>query len=184
MQGKARTETKGDSSPKPPASRADQDVTPKGPPRTDHQHCRNTLQTTHALHMVPPGDSPASSTQPHSQSYGHCSDFSTAVQPSHHRTSVVSQQSPSTRELVTSESGVALRANCAPNSTDQRRYELHLPMTMDLYSSIERWEAQTPAEDVWSTFVVLEKGARKLTGESVGVTREVAIEDVFLNPTE
>jgi hypothetical protein len=179
LQSKPRTDTKGGSLPKPLVLNIDQDVTAKESPTTDHQHCSHTLQTSHALNLVPSEDSPASFTQPPSQSYGHCSDFSTDVQPPHHRTSVMSQQNPSTRELVASESGVAQRADCAPNSTDQRRYELHLPMTMDLYSSIERWEAQTPAEDVWSTFVVLEKGARKLTGEGMDVMREVAIEDVF-----
>jgi hypothetical protein len=66
-----------------------------------------------------------------------------------------------------------------PNSTDQRRDELHLSMTMDLYSSIERWEAQTPAEDVWSTFVVLEKGAREPIGEGVDIMRKLEIKTLF-----
>jgi len=52
-------------------------------------------------------------------------------------------------------------------------------MTMENYSHIGRWEAQTPAEDAWSSFVALANGARKPVGERLDVLREQAIGDVF-----
>jgi hypothetical protein len=179
LQCKPRPERKGGSSPKPPASHTDQDLTPHWSPTTYHQHYCHTLQTSYVLCIVPSGGSLASFTQPPSQSCGYCSDFSTHVQPSHNQTSVLSQQRPSTKELFISKSGIAQRANCPQNSTDRQSHELHLPMTKDLNSPIGRWELQTPAEDAWSTFVALENGAREPIGEEVNIMRELAIEDFF-----
>jgi hypothetical protein len=179
FQNKPRPERKGGSSPKPPASRTDQEAAPNGHATSDHQHYRHILHTSHVLYIVPSGGSPASFTQPPRQSCGYCSDFSTDVQLSQNHTSVLSQRSPSAKDLFISKSGSAQRANCPPNSTDQQRDELHLPMTMDLYSPIGRWEAQTPAEDAWSTFVALANGTREPIGEEVDMMRELAIEEFF-----
>jgi len=172
LQSKPRSDRKGGSSPKPQVSPTGQD-TSKGLPIIDHQHHSPTLQKSQVLHMVPPRESHTS----HSQSCGNCSDFSTGVQPSHHHTSVSSQQSPPREKLFISQSGSAQRAHCPPNSADSMRDALHLPMTMDLYSSIERWEAQTAAEDAWSTFVVLENGTREPIGEEVDIVRDLVIEE-------
>lgn len=183
FQSKPRPERRG-SSPKPPASRTDQEVTPNEHPTTDHRHHRHKLHTSHVLYMVPSGGSPASFTQPPSRICGCCSDFSIDVQPSQNRTSVLSQQSPSTEDLFILNSGSAQRASSPPNSTDQQRDEIHLPMTMDLYSPIGRWEAQTTAEDAWSTFVALENGAHEPIGKKVDIMRELVIGDFFSNVTE
>lgn len=51
-------------------------------------------------------------------------------------------------------------------------------MTIDFYSPMGRWEAQTPAEDAWSTFVAVENGARELTDEEVDIMKELAIEEI------
>ncbi|KAE9373666.1 hypothetical protein N431DRAFT_465944 [Stipitochalara longipes BDJ] len=152
FQGKLRSEKKRGSSPKLSASLTDPDVPPNEPPATDHQHY---------LHRVASGGPPASFAQHPSQSCGYCADFSMDVQPSHDHTPILSQQGPSTNELLSFKFGSAHGANCPPNSTGQPEDELHLPTNMNLYSPIERWEAQTPMEDTWSTFVAFENRARE-----------------------
>jgi hypothetical protein len=170
---KRRSKKKGHPSAKIPALRTNQELVPKVRSETDQPQCWHTLQQSHNIHMISSGESHTAFTKLFSQSCGKCSNYSITVQPS-----IRSQQCPSTRESFISQYSCAQDADYLPTLTDQQRKEFQMPMVTDPYSSIERWEAQVPAEDAWSTCVVLEsgRGAREPICENSDMMRELAIQ--------
>jgi hypothetical protein len=138
------------------ASRTDKDNEPNLPSTTGYNQQCHPLQIFSVLHPVSSRVASSSFTHSPTQSSEHCSNISTRTHPSHRETQPINSQS---------------------KSTNDQKDKLDLSSIVEAYNPMERWETQTPREDPWSHFVMLEKRSLELNSGDEDIVGETGMKE-------